>query len=587
MKPGEAGAANVAVGVSTGDKLLLGLGLVIVLAFACRLVAAYFRLPAIVLLLPVGFAAGAATDTVHPDVLFGNTFGAFVDLAVGLILFEAGLGLNRKELAGVRGVVRRLVIIGVVISAVGVTVATNLLFGLSWKVSLLVGAILVVSGPTVVLPLLAFVRPTPLVRSVLKFEGTLIDPLGALLGVAAFTVAQADYKPGGVFLSVGVGLLVGALGAALLWALLGVIQRNAPGQAVTAMLAVVVAAIVSADLLRQDSGFTAALVVGVVLANQTHVDITRVAAFEHTIVDLLIAVLFVLISASVEPAEVSKVLAKSIALVVVIVLVLRPLTVLLSTLGSQLSRHERAFVAWMAPRGIVAASTASAFGLTLQQEGVKGAQDILPIAFVVILGTVAVYGLTALPVARWLGVTGGADSVLLVGGQSWARQIAAVLGETGLRVKLWTSSASERKAAEAEGLDADWSELGHGMTLEEAFEDVSDVLLLTGDDNFNALAAFELRQQLGGAHVFRLPPAESVFDVLPAYVEGSILFGSGYTYPDLSQRFAAGARLSTDTGGHDPLFVVTEDHQLRVRTRSTPVQAADGDTAIALVDGQR
>jgi len=567
--------------MSTNDPLF-GLGLVIVLGLACRLAADWARLPAIVLLLPVGFAAGAATDTVHPDFLFGSTFGAIVDVAVGLILFEAGLRLRRDELAGVGAVVRRLVVIGVAISAVGVTVTAKLLFDLSWQVSLVIGAILVVSGPTVVLPLLAFVRPTQRVRSVLKFEGTLIDPLGALLGVAAFTVAQSDYEPGGVAASIGVGLLVGVLGGALLLGLMRALQRESPGQNVTATLAVVTAAIVVADLLREDSGFTAAAVMGVVLANQHKVDITRVAAFQHTIVDLLIAVLFVLISASVEPSEVSKVLAKGIVLVAVIVLLLRPLSVLLSTLGSTLSRQERAFVAWMAPRGIVAASTASAFGLTLQKDGVNGAEEILPIAFVVILGTVFVYGLTASPVARMLGVRGGADTVLIVGGQHWARQIAAALRDAGLRVKLWTSSAKQRKAAEDEGFDVGWQ---HGTNHEEALEEVSDVLLLTGDDNFNALAAFELRQQLGNAHVFRLPATAEIFDVVPAYAEGSVLFGRGFTYPKLSERFAAGARLSTDTAGHDPLFVVTENHELRVRTRDTPAHATSDDTAIALVDG--
>jgi NhaP-type Na+/H+ or K+/H+ antiporter len=572
--------------MSADDKLLFGLGLVIVLAFTCRLVAAYTRLPAIVLLLPVGFAAGAATDDVHPDVLFGSTFGSIVDIAVGLILFEAGLRLKRGELAGVGSVVRRLVIIGVAISAVGVTIGTELLFGLSWRVSLLVGAILVVSGPTVVLPLLAFVRPTPQVRSVLKFEGTLIDPLGALLGVAAFTVAQADYHPGNVLLSLVVGILVGLLAAALLWALLDVTQRVAPGQSVTAMLAVVIAAIVVADLLRQDSGFTAALVMGVALANQRRVDISRVAAFEHTIVDLMIAVLFVLISASVEPSAVWHVLGKGVALVAIIVLLLRPVSVVLSTIGSELKRNERAFVGWMAPRGIVAASTASAFSITLQKDGVPGAQDILPIAFIVILGTVSVYGLTALPVARWLGVTGGADTVLVIGGHAWARQIAAALGKAGLRVKVWTSSASEREAAEKEGLDAGWYKPGQGASIEESLEEVSDVLLLTDNDNFNALAAAELRHQIGSAHVFRLPPTAELFDVVPAYAEGTVLFGPGYTYPELSQRFAAGAQLSSHSNGQDPLFVVTENLELRVRTRKEPVRAAAGETVITLVGGQ-
>ena len=151
------------------DQILKGLGLVIVLALASRLVSSRVRLPAIVLLLPVGFAAGAATDGVHPDALFGNAFQPLVSLGVGLILFEAGLRLRLDELrGGTRGVVQRLVVAGPVVTAVGVTLAVKLLFGLGWGVSAVLGAILVVSGPTVVLPLLAFVRPTDRVRSVVK-----------------------------------------------------------------------------------------------------------------------------------------------------------------------------------------------------------------------------------------------------------------------------------------------------------------------------------------------------------------------------------------------------------------------------------
>jgi NhaP-type Na+/H+ or K+/H+ antiporter len=172
--------------VLSTNEILTGLGLVIVLAIACRLLAERFRIPVIVLLLPVGFLAGAATEDVHPEALFGATFQPLVSLGVGLILFEAGLRLSLDELgAGVRGVVLRLISIGTLVTFVSVAVATKLIFDLGWGVSAVLGAILVVSGPTVVLPLLSFVRPTDKVRSVLKWEGTLIDPIGALLGVLA------------------------------------------------------------------------------------------------------------------------------------------------------------------------------------------------------------------------------------------------------------------------------------------------------------------------------------------------------------------------------------------------------------------
>src|SRR6185436_16020244 len=206
----------------------------------------------------VGFLAGAVTDDVHPDALFGNAFQPLVTLGVGLILFEAGLRLRLHELTGgAHRVVMRLIVIG----------------------TLVLGAILVVSGPTVVMPLLAYVRPTDRVRTVLKWEGVIIDPVGAVLGVLAFHAVKAGagggkpFHPGEFALSLGVGAAAGALGAAVLWWLLRRVQREAPAQAVAAALLTLAAALVAADAIRDDSGFVAVTVMGVVMANQEEVDV--------------------------------------------------------------------------------------------------------------------------------------------------------------------------------------------------------------------------------------------------------------------------------------------------------------------------
>jgi NhaP-type Na+/H+ or K+/H+ antiporter len=576
------------------DEILTGLGLVIVLALLCRLVAHATRLPAIVLLLPVGFAAGALTDDVHPDALFGDAFQPLVTLGVGLILFEAGLRLRLHELAGgAHRVVVRLIVIGVPLTTLGVTVAAQLIFGLGWGVSAVLGAVLVVSGPTVVLPLLAFVRPSDRVRSVLKWEGVLIDPIGALLGVLAFHVVKAgagggDYQVGDLALSLATGLIAGAAGAGVLWLLLRRLQRAAPGQTVAAALMVLVAALVVADALREDSGFLAATVMGMVMANQTELDVSGILAFHGTVVELLIAILFVLISASVAPSQVIDVLPEGLALVAVIVLVLRPIVVALGTVGSKLTAAERGFIAWLAPRGIVAASTASAFGLQLTQDGVSGADHILPISFIVIFATVALYGLTAAPLARLLGLAGaGARVVLVVGGQAWGRAIAKALEAAGLGVRLWTGRPEEQAAARADGLAAGNARLGVDLaTREEELEEVTDALLVTESDDFNALAAYELRRDLGHEHVYRLPAGDHVLDLVPAYAEGSTLFGEDLTYSELTRRFDAGAEL-VESGGAagdhlTTLFVIRESGDLSVVTAGRPPVSRPGDTTICL-----
>src|SRR4051794_4175383 len=267
----------------SSDEILTGLGLVIVLALGCELLAVRTRLPAILLLLPAGFIAGAATDDVRPDALFGATFQPLVSIGVGLILFEAGLRLHLHELRGsVRGVVGRLIPIGTVVTAIGVTVAAKLIVGMSWGAAAVLGAVLVVSGPTVVLPLLSFVRPSDRVRTVLKWEGVLIDPIGALLGVVVFHAVKAGaggerpFHFGGMLGSLGVGLVAGAIGAAALWLLLRGIQRAAPAQGVAAAIMTVVGVVVAADLVKEDSGFVAATVMGMVLANRREIDVSRV-----------------------------------------------------------------------------------------------------------------------------------------------------------------------------------------------------------------------------------------------------------------------------------------------------------------------
>jgi NhaP-type Na+/H+ or K+/H+ antiporter len=581
--------------VSEND-ILLGLGLVIVLAVGSQLLADRFRLPAIVLLLPAGFVAGALTDDVHPDALFGAAFQPIVSLGVGLILFEAGLRLRFDELAGgVRAVVARLIPAGVIVSGAGVAVAVKLLFGLDWGVSIVLGAVLVVSGPTVVLPLLAFVRPTDRVRSVLKWEGVLIDPIGALLGVLAFTAVRAGiggghpFDPGGLIGGVVVGLVAGGLGALILMVLLSGTQRRSPRQGVPIALMVVAAALVGADLIRDDSGFVAATTMGMVMANQTRIDVSEILEFQGTIVQLLIGVLFVLISASVEPDTVTDLLPEGLALIAIMAVVLRPLAVVLGTARSSLARPEQAFMAWLAPRGIVAAATASAFGEQLDNAGIPGAEQILPIAFIAIFGTVVLYGLTALPLARALKVAGaGTTVVLLVGGQAWVRSIARALKAAGLGVRLWTGQPAEQEAARAEGLAAGNARLGVDLaTREEELEEVTDALVLTADDDFNALAAFELRKELGGDHVYRLAPGPALLDLVPKYAEGGVLFSPELTHPELCRRFDAGAEIVSvtapaSTNGHEPLFVVRDGAELVVVTAARPPDPGPDDVVIAL-----
>jgi NhaP-type Na+/H+ or K+/H+ antiporter len=525
----------------------------------------------------------------------GALFQPFVSLAVGIILFEAGLRLSFDEIAPrVRGPVARLIAVGVLVTLVIVAATVAALFsGMATGVAILIGAILVVSGPTVVLPLLAFIRPAREVRTLLKWEGVLVDPVGALIGVLVFQGVQsgraggAVWRPGEFFGGMVVGAAVGAVGAVVLFVLLREVQRSAPAMVISTTLAVVVGSVVVADLLRDDTGFVAATLMGIILGNQhllplsRRVDVTAVLGFHEALVQLLIGVMFILIAASVTTDEVRHVLGRSLVLVAVMVVVARPLVVMLAMWRSEFALRERAFVAWLAPRGIVAGATASAFSLQLQQQGFAGAERILPIVFIVIFATVVLYGLTAPLVARWLGVAGQERGlVLVVGGEAWARQLAAAIQSAGASVRMWVGPSADRDAARAAGIDAgQGGMLLDSVNREAELEEVTDALLLTRSDDFNALAAGELRRELGHDHVFRVAPDHETADLLPPPNDTVPIGGSHLTHSELRERVAAGWRILTRHGGvpSQPgdiaLLVVGADGRVILDGTSAPVAA--------------
>jgi NhaP-type Na+/H+ or K+/H+ antiporter len=392
----------------TTDQILFGLGLTVALAVGSQVLAHQLRIPALIVLLPVGFAAGALTDLVNPTNLLGPAFQPLVSLSVALILYDAGRGLDFGELESAR-VVRRLIVYGVPITWAIATIAAVPLLGMSLRAALMLGAILVVSGPTVVGPLMDFVRPTPLVRRTLVWEGSLIDPVGGILGALVFTAIIASthgqhVHPVVQFLvSLGIGLLGAVIGIVLLHLLLRTLRlRGALGA--MAQLAAVIAVAAACDIARDDTGLIAAIGMGVAVTNLPGYDLPTSGPFSETMVPLIIGLLFISISATVTPASLLHLVLPTVGLVAVLVLVARPLVAFLCTLHSDLNRPERGFVAWMAPRGIIAASTATAFGATLASRGIAGASKILTATFLVIVATVTIYGLTAAPVARRLGV---------------------------------------------------------------------------------------------------------------------------------------------------------------------------------------
>ncbi|MET7519338.1 cation:proton antiporter [Streptomyces sp. NPDC005480] len=581
----------------TDDEILLGLALTVVLATGSQILAGKLRVPALIVLLPVGFAAGAMTDVIHPDKLLGPDSSDLVSLSVALILYDSGLGLDLRKLTRHhRGVVGRLLVYGVLLTFLVVGAVAPAMFDMQLQVAAMLGMILVVSGPTVVGPLLDFVRPSDKVRRILIWEGTLTDPIGGILGALTFhavaTLHQVDvgrgYQLGQFFLSLAVGLVGGVVGVALLWFTLRTL-RLGETLGTLAQLAIVIGLSAGCDIVRDDTGLIAAVVAGLAVANIRGFDMPARRPFFETLVQVIIGLLFISISSTVTPASVVPVILPALGLIAILVLVVRPLVAFAAAARTDLSRGERAFLGWMDPRGIVAASTASVFSADLVKRGVTGAAKILPVTFLVIVGTVLLYALTAAPVARRLGVVKAAGTrVLLVGGEPWVVDLGRALRSAGLCVLMWAGRDEERETIKGTGLDlAEGDLLATAINPGARLEGVTAVVLATDDDDFNALASIVMQDNVDGP-VYRVGPTHESHGVVAPYTGGDILFGRSLVRHVLAERYGRGARFVAQPATaplppeHDTLFVVRADRRLEPVTEKEETVPRDGDTLVLL-----
>lgn len=392
-------------------QIMLAAALVMGLATACQVVAPRLRIPSLILLLPAGFLLGAVAPQFRFDTILGNAFPVAVDLIVAVILFNGGLELSRSSLnTADHGVARRLVWVGAPITWLAGTATAHYVLGLEWSMAFMLGAILVVSGPTVVTPILDFARPRGRVRGILQWEGTLLDPMGALLAVVVFQIIKASgassVADGALmFFS---GLIVGIAAAAVGVMLFVIGGRLAKGNSLLGTQVILGSVIVTAgfaNYIANETGLIAALLMGLAaprVAQRFGASLTDSNPFFNAVVSIGIGVLFISIAALVPAQALVSLALPTVAMAAVLILLVRPIVALVCTTRAGLTRQERTFIAWMDPRGIVAAASASSIGAALVASKVPGAEKLLPATFIIIAATVAVYGLTAVPVASAL-----------------------------------------------------------------------------------------------------------------------------------------------------------------------------------------
>ena len=545
--------------------LVLGLGIL------AQWIAWRLKVPSILLLLAFGFGLSVITglsghpvniDTFIPE----ETLLAIVGVFVAIILFEGGLTLKFSEIREAKAPVVRICTLGVAIAFLLGTTAARFIFEWDWRVAALIGAILVVTGPTVIGPLLRVIKPTRKVAAIVKWEGIVVDPIGAILAVLIFQVAVGGSEETAlntVLLTTGKTLLVGVGLAIILGKLIELALRHhlVPDflEAVF-LLAVVACTFALANKVQSEAGLLTVTVLGIVLANQKSVSVRAILEFKEHLRTLIISILFIILSGRIELASLKSVLVPSLIFLAALILVVRPASILGSTLFSRrMSGRERLFVSALAPRGIVAAAVAAIFAIEfshashhgmLPEAIAKQAEQLVPVVFLVIIGTVLTYGLLAAPLARTLKISSqNPHGVLFAGAESWLRDVAKALQADGHTVLMLDTGYEKVAAARMEGIPALRTNILSEYAEDELdYSGIGQLITGTPNDEVNSLAAREFAHIFGKANVWQVAPQDRDSHhtkAVASHRRGRICFTDAPTNPKLQALHRRGAHVKS------------------------------------------
>ena len=592
------------------EEKLIELASIVVIGIGSQWLAWKLRFPSILFFLVLGFVAGPVLKFIHPDGLLGDLLFPIVSISVALILFEGGLTLRLGELKDVGRVVITLIILGAAITWVISSTAAYYILNLDIRVSILLGAILVVTGPTVIGPLLSHIRPIKRVGRILKWEGILIDPVGAILAVLVFEVILAgEISAAGtvVFLGILKTILIGGvIGFGMAQLLIQLLRKFLIPDFLQESVAfvMVIGAFVFSNVLQPESGLLTVTLMGLFMDNQKLVSIKHIIEFKENLRVIIISSIFILLAARLQLSDFENFNLSTVLFLVVLIFIARPVSVFLSTIGSKLNWRERTFVSWMAPRGIVAAAVSSVFAFKLSESGIEGSEILVPITFLVIVVTVTVYGLTSYPIAKLLKVVQSKpQGILFVGAHSWARSMAKVIKEKGFNVIMVDTNRSNIKEARLEGLPAYLGTiLSEHIADELDLDGIGRLMALTPNDEANSLASLHLSEAFERGEMYQLPPLSEKsgreLEFSAKHLRARFLFGEGVNYYHLNSLFQSGWKLKStkisdsfkyeDMKKHYqenliPFFLIDENDNLFVSTMENPVEPESGDLIIALI----
>jgi len=524
---------------------LLMLGLIGLIGFLCQWLAWRTQLPAILFLLVTGILLGSTFGILDPDALFGELLFPFISLSVAIILFEGSLTLKRTELKDIGNSVRNMVSYGALINATITTIATHYFTGLSWSLSALFGAIMVVTGPTVIMPMLRSVRPNAQISKTLRWEGIVIDPLGALLAVLVFEwiVAQqtsADLSHVlsifGQTIATGVilGIVIGySFGLLLKYHLIPEYLHN------FAAIAFVTAAFAGSNTLLHESGLLTITVMGIWLANMKGVHIRDILNFKETLTVIFVSALFIILAARINFDTLLQLGWGAVAVLLVMQFIARPVKIFACTIGSHFTIKERMLLAWMGPRGIVAAAVSVVFALRLEELGMENANLLVPLTFCIIIGTVVIQSATSRSFAKLLNVSQpDIQAFLIIGANPVAIMIAKALETAKIETVLCDTYWEHISAARMEGLKTYYGNpISNHADTHLDLASMGGMLGLSHYHSLNTAAALRFREDFGIRNIFTLASAEDEKSNskhrASEFYKGQVLFDESMRYGEL------------------------------------------------------
>lgn len=525
------------------------------LGILCQWLAWWARLPAILFLLICGIIIGPGTGILDPDALFGDLLLPMVSLSVAVILFEGALTLKFDEIRGLGYVVRNMISIGTLITWLGMALVTHALLDFPYELSFLFGAVVIVTGPTVIVPILRSVRPNAKIANILRWEGITIDPIGALMAVLVFDFIiskQQEYAFSNILMVFGTLILVGSIIGAIAAIALGYVLRNhlIPEYLRNVLsLSLVFGVYAISDLFVHESGLLAVTVMGIILANMKDTDIRDILDFKETLSVLLISGLFIILAARIEFEQFQQLGYSSIGILLALMFIIRPIKVWISAIGSDLTTAEKIMISWVGPRGIVAAAIAALFAIRLEEAGYPDATLIVPLTFLIIIGTVVIQSLTAKHIANWLGVREPEPTgVLIIGAGKVARVIGKSIQDQGFKVVMTDSNWENTSLARMEGMSTYF-----GNPISEHADrnldliGIGSMLALSGRDNLDTLAALRFRTEFGtkGVYEVKTNREEIIGDkhIVSTRHRGYQLFSQEVTYGMLANWIGNGAEI--------------------------------------------